>query len=264
MVLPLNTKIKKNFLDLCLHRDDFGISAEWHFSATSHGKGACDGLGGTVKRLTARASLQRPYNDQIMTLRQLFDWACTSVPAVQFGYCSTEEYEREQLYLEHHFEQSRTIPGTRKLHSFVPISKGKVRVSVYSASDTSREEKVTLSKNDLLPESIVGFVTCLCDGNWWLACVLGISQEESRVKLTFLHPHGPSNSIKYPEIQDICTIPTDDILTLADSRTRTGHVYTLSKKETTSASEKFRVVSADEVILCASISVLSNGLLCSV
>ena len=44
----------------------FGISAEWHFSATLHGKGSCDGLGGTVKRLGARASLQRPYNDQIM------------------------------------------------------------------------------------------------------------------------------------------------------------------------------------------------------
>ena len=110
------------------------------------------------------------------------------------------------------------------------------------ASDTSREERVTLSKNDHLPESIVGFITCLCDGNWWLACVLGINQEESQVKLTFLHPHGPS---KYPEIQDIRTIPTDDILTLADPRTRTGHVYTLSKKETTSASEMFRVVSAD-------------------
>ena len=127
----------------------------------------------------------------------------------------------------------------------MPISKGKVRVSVYSASDTSREERATLSKNDLLPESIVGFVTCLCDGNWWLACVLGINQEESQVKLTFLHPHGPSNSFKYPEIQDIRTIPTDDILPLADPRTRTGRVYTLSKKETTSASEKFRVVSAD-------------------
>ena len=45
-------KNRKNFLNLCCHRDDFGISAEWHFSATSHGKGACDGLGGTVKRMT--------------------------------------------------------------------------------------------------------------------------------------------------------------------------------------------------------------------
>ena len=49
MVQHLSTKIEKNFFNLCSHRDDFGVSAEWHFSATSHGKGACDGLGGTVK-----------------------------------------------------------------------------------------------------------------------------------------------------------------------------------------------------------------------
>ena len=48
-------KNRKNFLNLCLHLADFGIPAEWHFSATAHGKGACDGLGG----LAARASLQR-------------------------------------------------------------------------------------------------------------------------------------------------------------------------------------------------------------
>ena len=44
----------------CLHNHDFGIKAEWYFSATSRGKGACDGLGGMVKRLAAKASLQSP------------------------------------------------------------------------------------------------------------------------------------------------------------------------------------------------------------
>ena len=51
-------KNRKNFLNLCHHKADFGVDAEWHFFATSHGKGPCDGLGGTVKRLAARASLQ--------------------------------------------------------------------------------------------------------------------------------------------------------------------------------------------------------------
>ena len=38
----------KNFINLCLHQEDFGVHTELYFSATSHGKGACDGLGGTV------------------------------------------------------------------------------------------------------------------------------------------------------------------------------------------------------------------------
>ena len=59
-------KNRKNFVNLCHHEEDFRISAEWHFFATSHGKGACDGVGGTVKRLAARKSLRRPYSDQIL------------------------------------------------------------------------------------------------------------------------------------------------------------------------------------------------------
>jgi hypothetical protein len=45
------------------HNEGLGVPAEWHCFATSHGKNACDGVGGTLKRLSAKASLQRPYND---------------------------------------------------------------------------------------------------------------------------------------------------------------------------------------------------------
>ena len=65
-----------------------------HFSATSHGKGACDGVGGTVKRLASRASLQRPYDQQIMTPHQMFEWASNNIQGIVFQYCSCVEYER--------------------------------------------------------------------------------------------------------------------------------------------------------------------------
>ena len=57
----------KNFLNLCYHKDEFGLNAIWSFFATSHGKSPCDGIGGTVKRQIARASLHKPLNDQILT-----------------------------------------------------------------------------------------------------------------------------------------------------------------------------------------------------
>ena len=108
-------KNRKNFINLCHHEEDFRILAEWHFSTTAHGKGSCDRIGGIVKRLAARASLQKPYNDQIMTPHQLFDWASCSIPAVHFDYCSSDDYEAEEKKLEERFAKSRTIPGTRKL-----------------------------------------------------------------------------------------------------------------------------------------------------
>ena len=112
----------KNFINLCSHQADFGISAEWHFLATSHGKGACDGLGGTVKRLATKPSLQRPYKDQIMTLFHLYEWASSNILCVFFDYSSVEEYKNKKKNLERRFENCQTIPGTRRLHCFIPQS----------------------------------------------------------------------------------------------------------------------------------------------
>ena len=48
----------KNMLNQTYHFKDFGIKATWSFFATSHGKSPCDGIGGTIIKLTARKSLQ--------------------------------------------------------------------------------------------------------------------------------------------------------------------------------------------------------------
>ena len=58
-----------NFINLCHHFDDFVITAEWNFFATSHGKNACDGVGGNVKRSLAKASLQRTLSHQNFKFR---------------------------------------------------------------------------------------------------------------------------------------------------------------------------------------------------
>ncbi|KAG1662397.1 Ribosome biogenesis protein NOP53 [Nymphon striatum] len=46
----------KNLQNLLKHKEDFGITAEWQFFATAHGKSPCDGIGGTVKRLARAAN----------------------------------------------------------------------------------------------------------------------------------------------------------------------------------------------------------------
>ena len=74
--------------------------------------------------------------------------------------------------------------------------------------------------------------------------MLQIIQEDSQVKLTFLHPHGPSSSNKYPGTQGIRTVLIKNSLTLVDPRSRPGHVYTLSKDETKAASGKLKVTTA--------------------
>ena len=49
----------KNFINLCCHKNDFGIDTEWVFFTTSHGKLPCDKIGGAIKR-------HRPLNNHIL------------------------------------------------------------------------------------------------------------------------------------------------------------------------------------------------------
>ena len=74
-------KNKKNFYNLCQHNKDFGFEGTWNFFATSHGKSPCYGIGGTVKRVTARASLQRPKENHIITPLQMYNF-CSSTSSL--------------------------------------------------------------------------------------------------------------------------------------------------------------------------------------
>ena len=56
----------KNFMTLCLHKQDFCLDAEWIFFPTSHGKSSCDRIGGSVKCHAAKRSFQKPMNYQIL------------------------------------------------------------------------------------------------------------------------------------------------------------------------------------------------------
>lgn len=71
---PQQFKNYKNVLNIYYHHSNFGIEADWHYFPTAHGKGACDGVGGSVKRTAAKASLQLPPNKQILTAVSLYDW----------------------------------------------------------------------------------------------------------------------------------------------------------------------------------------------
>jgi len=236
-------KNRKNFINLCYHEADFGMSAEWHFFATSHGKGPCDGVGGTVKRLAARASLQRPYNDQILTPRQLFEFGCSEIPTVNFHYVTVEEHEHESELLKVRFESTRTIAGTHRLHSFRPISLDELEVRDFSLSADKRIERVSC-ESLVMPESVVtfssikGYVTAKYNGSWWLACVTKTMQDTEEVELSFLHPHGPAKSFKYPSDGDVLVMTYHDVLTVVNPSTTTGRAYTLTQAEMEAASAK--------------------------
>ena len=66
------------------------IRDRWSFFATSHGKTECDGIGGIVKRLAQKESLQRPLGHQILSPADLFEFCKVNITKVNFHFISKD------------------------------------------------------------------------------------------------------------------------------------------------------------------------------
>lgn len=132
-------KNRFNFLNLLFHKKDFNATAEWHFFATSHGKGAVDGIGGCVKRNAYRASLQ---DKTINTTQKLFEWAKNFFNKIDFDVCTLDEYKKHVITLEKRFATAVTIVGTRSFHCYKPFNSNSIECKTFSSHSESVVIKV--------------------------------------------------------------------------------------------------------------------------
>jgi hypothetical protein len=122
-------KNKNNFINLCHCNTDFGINAEWHLFATSHGKGPCDCVGGTTKQPAAHFSLQ---HYQVLTPAQLYSWTREHLSSTHVQYVYNSEVGQTRHHLKFRFDNTRTVVGTRQYHAFLPISNTTLIAKKYS------------------------------------------------------------------------------------------------------------------------------------
>ena len=97
----------------------------WKQSGTSHGKSACDGIGGTVKRPTTKASLKRTAHNQIWTPLDMISYCESDVTGIKFFYMSSTTIKEN---VQDRDNAAQTVKGTRQLHRFVPQPLGKLLV----------------------------------------------------------------------------------------------------------------------------------------
>ena len=116
----------RNFLNICHHEQDFAVKCTWSFFATSHGKSPCDGIGGTVKRLTAIASLHRTTNNQILTAPAMFEFCEKEIKGIKFFYITKESNMKIRSEMVQRYTIATTLPGTRSYHHFVPLGRTKI------------------------------------------------------------------------------------------------------------------------------------------
>ena len=70
-----------------------------------------------------------------------------------------------------------------------------------------------LTKDESYLDEIKGFIAVVYDKDWWLGCVIKVKEDENKVVVNLLIPHGPSQSFKYPVEERIVIVPIKDLLT---------------------------------------------------
>ena len=206
----------KNFMNLCLHKQDFGLDAEWIFFATSHGKWPGDRIGGSVKCHDAKRSLPRPMNNQILVYKDMFNVCEEEMSKIKFFGISKETMDEVRKSLEERFSRGNTVPGTRSSHHFIPLSSFKVAHKLSSEDEFhAGTHDVNLSTTfELCDIRPMTYVTCLFNSFWWVGLVTQVDVEQGDVKVQLMFPHGPRKTFNWPETEGSCYVPI--MLSLSD------------------------------------------------
>lgn len=127
-------KNRKNVCNLAHHFEDFNVIAEWHFFATSHGKSPCDATARTLKREATNASLRRPYDKQITTPIQLYEYAKENMQTMHVVFVSKLKVTSNKDRFFKRMEEACKVPGIRSYHTLLPVSTKQIIAKKYSLS----------------------------------------------------------------------------------------------------------------------------------
>lgn len=111
-------KSKFTLSNLCFFEEDFGLTVEWNFLASFHGKGAMDGIDGALKRgvWTAVKSRKVIINDAA----GFYDYAQKNFPNVRVLWVDKNTVESNIPFLDGRWIKVAAIPQIQSCHHFRP------------------------------------------------------------------------------------------------------------------------------------------------
>ena len=193
--------------------------------------------GGTVKRLTTKASLQRPIDNQILNAADMHNFCNDNIKGISFCFVNGDTMNSIRASLVERFQAVKTVPGTRCYHQYEPINENVIgckRVSGYIEFDLKFELFSDIHKTTQV--EISNCVLCIYDECYWIGMVCDSGTENSYVKIKFMHPLFPSCSYCWPCREDICWVPLSKVVTvleLPSLTSVTGRQYHFSNKTVT-------------------------------
>ena len=116
---------KQMFDFIANHQCVHGVKGRWNYFEAGHGKGPCDGLGGTCKRMADEA--MRSGKVIIQDAIGFYNWAQqSSMKNVTFRFVSTETCQGTDTRLNK--LQLKPVKGTMKIHAVLGLGESRIRV----------------------------------------------------------------------------------------------------------------------------------------
>ncbi|KAK3931888.1 Protein FAM153B [Frankliniella fusca] len=183
VIVVANTRTKRWLQMYGTTKKDFGIPAQWHFFATSHGKSACDGIGGTLKRLATYYSKQHIQPGTLITTPLLFfEFAQKQVKGICSLWVSTEEVAEVETKLKVRFNSAYKIDGIKSCHSITPCeNENFVFIRKYSEALESTKRKISTAEDHTLKlEEVRGYaIYWNHEEPKWNLCYVDSTNEET-------------------------------------------------------------------------------------
>ncbi|EFX71980.1 hypothetical protein DAPPUDRAFT_111192 [Daphnia pulex] len=192
--------------------------------ASCHGKSACDGIGGTLKRLARE-------NVDIKTF-----------------YVSSDSVQNNAATIERRMEQAYVVQGLRSLHCHVPLNSFQLKASPLSGIDS--DFKVC----DVLPDQstftfetchVNDFIACIYESNglWGIAQICTVDEENNEFQVKFMSPDGESGFMRgYKPTNDFAMVSLHSVLLKIDSlrhTTRLPRILKINQEEYNEISVKY-------------------------
>ena len=149
-------KNKFCFVNMLFHEHDFGCTMDWSFFETAHGKGAFDGVGGTVKRVVWLSVLRK--RTVVSTAEKFAEIASQLCKEIRVIFVSAKHIKKLTEECEGRWKDCRGLPQTLKIHFVRPHN----AFSICAAANTSYAPDAVLQQYDLLPPNLADDINDAC------------------------------------------------------------------------------------------------------
>jgi len=107
----------------------------WHYFATSHGKGVVDAVGGTVKRLVYRSILA---GQQCTSATEFVKIAQSKTNTIEVAELTQNDIDESKAQMEPIFKSIKTVSETKKIHCVKALPNNSIEYRYYSRSATKK------------------------------------------------------------------------------------------------------------------------------